>query len=246
MLSIFPQIFLPASHPILMFSQKNCLLCGASTNQDLCSSCDTHLPRLPDNCCPVCLKSVPVAQQCGTCLTKPPAFTRTVAALRYAFPVDAMIHAMKYRANLAIIPILTDKLIQQVRTSDLPDLIIPMPLHPLRLRERGFNQALEMGRHLSRELNTPMLIDSCQRIKHTLPQAGLPWKARQKNILNAFDCKMNLSGQHIALIDDVMTTGATLNELAKVLKKQGAGEISNWVIARAWPNLDQINPYSRF
>ncbi|MBP9870870.1 MAG: ComF family protein, partial [Nitrosomonas sp.] len=77
---------------------------------------------------------------------------------------------------------------------------------------------------------------------HTPPQTGLPWKARQKNIRQAFSCTIDLSGKHIALVDDVMTTGATLNELAKVLRKQGASEISNWVIARTLPEINQANP----
>ena len=87
-----------------------------------------------------------------------------------------------------------------------------------------------------------LLPDSCHRIKHTPPQTGLPWKARQKNIHKAFSCTIDLSGKHIAQVDDEMTTGATLNELAKVLRKQGASEISNWVIARTLPEINQANP----
>ncbi len=107
-----------------------------------------------------------------------------------------------------------------------------MPLHPNRLKERGFNQALEISRYIAKQYDLPLLADDCKRIKHTAPQMGLPWKSRQKNMRNAFACKIELRGMHVAVIDDVMTTGATLNELAKILHKQGAIEISNWVVSR--------------
>jgi len=226
--------------------QKTCALCGISTNQDLCESCTLHLPQLPANHCPICLWPVPTAEVCGACLTKPPAFTRTIAALRYTFPVDALIHSLKYQTNLAIAPILANLLIRQLKaTKSMPDVILPMPLHPIRLRERGFNQAMEISRYVSKQLGITLLPDSCSRIKHTPPQTGLPWKDRQKNIRKAFSCKMDLSGKHVALVDDVMTTGATLNELAKVLRQQGACEISNWVIARTLPGIHQTGSHTQ-
>ncbi len=228
-----------------IFSQKNCVLCSVPAKQDLCEPCYNHLPQLPLNHCPICLWPVPTAEICGACLTKPPAFTRTLAALRYTFPVDAMIHALKYQTNLAIAPILANLLITRlIATERMPDIIIPMPLHRVRLRERGFNQAMEISRYISKHMRIVLLPDSCQRIKHTPPQTGLPWKDRQKNIRKAFSCKIDLSGKHVALVDDVMTTGATLNELAKVLRKQGATEISNWVIARTLPEKNQIGRYT--
>jgi ComF family protein len=190
---------------------------------------------------------VPTAEICGACLAKPPAFTRTIAALRYTFPIDALIHTLKYQSNLAIAPILANLLITRLKglkaTERMPDIIIPMPLHPVRLRERGFNQAMEISRYISKHMGIVLLPDSCQRIKHTPPQTGLPWKDRHKNIRKAFSCKIDFSGKHVALVDDVMTTGATLNELAKALKKQGATEISNWVIARTLPEINQIGPH---
>lgn len=228
-----------------LFNEKNCVLCGIGAQHDLCALCAEHLPQLPTAHCPVCLWPVPTSEICGTCLTKPPAFTRSIAAVRYAFPVDALIHAFKYRGNLAIAPILANLLMPQLETTiTLPDVMIPMPLHPIRLRERGFNQALEISRYLSKQLHIALLPDSCNRIKHTPPQTGLPWKDRQKNIRKAFDCKIDLSGKHIAIVDDVMTTGATLNELAKILRRQGAAEISNWIIARTIREINPIDPYT--
>ncbi|PTN13058.1 ComF family protein [Nitrosomonas aestuarii] len=138
--------------------------------------------------------------------------------------------------QLAIAPILAELLIDKLKSQALtesPDLIIPMPLHSKRLQERGFNQALEISRYVARKINITLSSDSCERIKNTPPQTGLSWKARNKNVQNAFRCKTDLSGKHVAVIDDVMTTGATLNALAQQLRKKGAAKISNWIITRA-------------
>lgn len=228
-----------------ILTPKNCLLCGIAAQQDFCEPCYHDLPQLPAHRCPICLWPVPTAETCGACLRKPPAFTRTIAALRYTFPADALIHALKYQSNLAIAPILANLLITRLKTTpEMPDIIMPMPLHPIRLRERGFNQAMEISRHIAKQMGIALLPDSCSRVKHTPPQTGLPWKERQKNIRKAFSCKMDLSDKHVALVDDVMTTGASLNELAKALRKRGAAEISNWVIARALPQIKPIGPYA--
>lgn len=217
------------------FSQRNCLLCGASSEGDLCNPCRNQLPQIPTNHCPICLLPVTKSLICGACLAKPPAYTRIVAALHYTFPVDALIHSLKYRSNLVIAPILANLLIETIDISDSPDFIIPMPLHPIRLRERGFNQAVEIGRTISKKRKISMLPDSCVRVRNTPFQAGLRWKERKKNIRNAFVCKVDLSGKHVAILDDVMTSGATINEMAKVLRQQGAASINGWVVARALP-----------
>lgn len=226
-------------------TQKSCLLCDAISGEDFCTACYRDLPQLTTSHCPVCLWPVPTSEICGACLKKPPAFTRTLAALRYTFPADALIHALKYHNHLAIAPILADLFIARLKTMEsMPDVIVPMPLHPIRLRERGFNQAMEISRRIAKQTGIALLPDGCNRIKHTVPQTGLPWKERQKNIHRAFSCKINLSGKHVAIVDDVMTTGATLNELAKELRRQGAIEISNWVIARTLPEKSRIGTYT--
>jgi ComF family protein len=231
---------------VRILTQKNCLLCGIAAYQDFCMPCYHDLPQLPANHCPICLWPAPTAETCGACLRKPPAFTRTIAALHYTFPADALIHALKYQSNLAIAPILANLLITRLKAiTETPDVIMPMPLHPIRLRERGFNQAMEISRHIAKQMGIVLLPDSCSRVKHTPPQTGLPWKERQKNIRKAFSCKMDLSGKHVALVDDVMTTGASLNELAKALRKRGAAEISNWVVARALPEIKPVGRYTR-
>lgn len=230
---------------MVILSDKNCVLCGADADQYICTPCFNDLPQLPANHCPICLWPVPTNEICGSCLNNPPAFTRTIAAMRYSFPVDALVQSLKYRANLTLAPILAQLLVISLHAAKTkPDVIVPMPLHPLRLRERGFNQAMEIGRYVAKRLNIPLFPDCCKRIKHTQPQAELPWKQRQKNIRKAFDCTIDLSGKHIAVVDDVMTTGATLNELASVLRKQGALEISNWIIARTLPEKKQTDPFS--
>lgn len=118
--------------------------------------------------------------------------------------------------------------------ADMPkiDLLMPMPMHSARLKVRGFNQALELARLMSKSTNIPLDYSSCQRVRFTPPQASLPLKERIKNIRGAFSCQQNLHGKNIAIIDDVMTSGASLNELAKTLKEAGAAHVECWVIAR--------------
>jgi ComF family protein len=120
--------------------------------------------------------------------------------------------------------------------AEMPDLIIPMPLHPKRLQERGFNQSLEVARIVSEKLNVKLDHSVCERIKLSPPQASLPLKERVKNMKGAFNCNRPLHGQSIIVIDDVMTTGASLNSLAKALKKAGARRVECWVIARTLAN----------
>ena len=227
-------------------SKRNCLLCGVLSKQDLCIACRDNLPLIPLNHCPICLLPVATSLTCGACLKKPPAFTRTIAALHYTFPIDALIHALKYHSNLAIAPVLAKLLLEKTYTTEPPDFIIPMPLHPVRLRERGFNQALEIARQLSSNNKIELLPNTCARVRNTPSQTGLPWKDRQKNIRDAFSCKMDFSSMHIAIVDDVMTTGSTLNELAKVLRNSGATKVSGWVVARALPELNKTTINTNF
>lgn len=217
------------------FARKNCLLCGASGESELCDPCQKQLPRMASNHCPVCSLPAELPHICGICLTNPPAYTRILAAFHYAFPVDALIHALKYRSNFAVASMLANLLIERIGILDPPDFIIPMPLHAVRLRERGFNQAVEIGRHIAKKYQLKLLLDSCMRVRNTPFQTGLPWQERSKNVRNAFACDMDLSGKHVVILDDVMTSGATINELAKVLRQQGAETIDGWVVARAVP-----------
>jgi ComF family protein len=169
---------------------------------------------------------------CGACLRHPPAFDFTRTAFRYGFPVDRLLHAFKYGGDLTLAETLALPLARCASTAPQPDLLLPMPLHPSRLKERGFNQALEIARPLARWLDLPLAADGCRRIRDTPSQAGMKWKERQRNVRGAFVCELELKGKSVAIVDDVMTTGATLNEISRVLKARGAAEVSAWVVAR--------------
>ncbi len=208
-----------------------CLLCGAaSRNGIFCPACETDLPYLTASHCPVCAAPTAGADVCGRCLKDPPNFQRTVACFAYTFPLDKLVQALKYGEQLVLVNSLADKLAQRVDAR--PDYLVPMPLHPVRLRERGFNQSMELARRVGYKLSIPVLSDACQRVRDTPPQTALSWKERGKNIRHAFACMQDLSGKSVAVVDDVMTSGASLNELALTLRHAGASEVSAWVVAR--------------
>lgn len=214
-----------------------CLLCGASSCNGLwCGDCEAALPYLSVPCCPVCALPTPGGDTCGHCLRHTPNFNRTVAAFAYAFPLDKMVQALKYGEQLVLVNILADKLAQRVDSR--PDCIFPMPLHPARLRERGFNQSWELARRVGDKLHIPVLHDACRRVRDTPPQAALPWKERSKNMRSAFICTRDLSGKSVAVVDDVMTSGASLNELALTLRNAGAWEVHAWVVTRTLPHTN--------
>lgn len=212
---------------------QTCLLCGDRAGAvALCAPCRHDLPWQTGPSCPVCALPTPGGEVCGACLKHPPAFDRTLAALQYHFPLDALLRRYKYAGLLAAADLLGSLLAAQVATDQRPDLLIPMPLHPQRMQERGFNQALEIARSVSRHLGIPLATQACARTRHTPPQAGLTLLARRKNLRGAFECVEDLSGKHIALLDDVMTTGASLDALAQCVKQAGADQVQCWVVAR--------------
>ncbi len=210
---------------------QHCLLCNAAAPAPaLCADCYAELPWLPDAHCPQCALPTHHGRLCGTCLAHPPRFSAVSAAFTYDWPLAPLIHHYKYAGNLALARLFARALTSQLAGS--VDLIIPMPLAPRRLRERGFNQALEIARHVSRTTGIELAAAACRRVREAAPQAALPWEERAKNIRGAFVCDMDLTGRRVAVIDDVLTTGATLNELARNLRKAGAIEIQGWVVAR--------------
>ena len=227
---------------------QQCLLCGADggTGRDkpsefaVCHDCAADLPLLFGHCCPRCALPIPESASaysiCGQCLKSPPHFDATQAAYRYGFPTDKLIQALKYHRRLASADFLADALLalpMDAQAHETPDVILPVPLSAQRLAERGFNQAVELARPLAQRLNVRLELGAVRRARHTTPQAQLPWKARAKNIRHAFECDVDLTGKTIWVVDDVMTTGATLNELARVLKLHGARRVENRVVARA-------------
>lgn len=212
-----------------------CVLCGAFNREGIwCAACDAELPRLGAAHCPVCALPSPGGAACGRCLRHTPGFAHTVAAFAYAFPVDKLIQAAKFSGQLVLIERLADALAQCIHTR--PDGIVAMPLHPLRLRERGFNQSLLLAQRIAQQLHIPLLKEACARKRNTSPQSTLPWQERGKNMRQAFACSSDLSGRHIAIVDDVMTTGSSIEELARTLRQAGAREVSAWVVARTLPH----------
>lgn len=200
-----------------------------------CAACDATLPYLVAPHCPVCALPTPTGETCGHCLSHPPLFARTTAAYAYAFPLAQLIQEMKYHERLALADTFAEKLSQRIDKDSLPDYVIPMPLHPAKLRERGFNQSLLLAAELARRHDLELLANACQRVRDTPPQSALPWKERNKNMRDAFRCDVDLTGKRVALVDDVLTTGASLNALAKAVRKQGASRIEAWVVARTLP-----------
>ncbi len=145
-----------------------------------------------------------------------------------------MVQALKYQSRLAVAAYFTG-LLENCGPLDGIDLIVPMPLHRRRLQERGFNQAVELARPLARKWALPIELAAVERCLDTQPQAGLPWAARRANLRGAFACHGKLAGGSVLVIDDVMTTGATLDALAQVLRQNGAERVSNLVVARTLP-----------
>jgi len=213
---------------------RRCVLCDAPTRDErICAGCEAELPRLPLARCAVCAVPLVSGTVCGACLQKPPSFDRVSAAFTYDFPIDALIHAFKYGRRLALAPVLGEALAGAGAPD--ADVLVPMPLAPRRLSERGINQALEMARFVSRRHGIPIIATGCRKVIETPPQAALPWRVRAKNVRRAFVCNADFSGLRVAVIDDVLTTGATLNELARVLRKAGAVRVAGRVLARTLP-----------
>jgi ComF family protein len=220
---------------------QDCVLCGragtyrphSAGHAMLCAECHADLPYLPQPGCPVCALPTAGGTLCGRCIANPPQFDATIAALAYRYPVEPLMQFYKYRSGVAIGALLGELLDAAVPAVPDIDCIACIPLFRKRLAERGFNQALEIARPLAKARGLALRSDLAVRVRHTGAQADLPFTARRKNVRGAFACLEDLSGLRIAVVDDVMTTGATLDEFAKTLKKRGAVRVENWVVARA-------------
>ena len=236
-----------------------CLLCGDLGHQEhdlaLCKPCLADLPILGETCLSCAnplesrferlesfLEESPLLQirHCGQCLQYKPYFDHSLAFFPYAHPFDYFIHAIKFRSKLAITSLLGKLMAQQISSTvklldEMPDALLPVPLHPSRQRERGYNQSLELARPIAKQLQIPILNDLAQRTKATPPQSSLPLRQRKQNLKDAFIINYSVKDRHIAIIDDVMTTGTTVNALAKKLKQAGAQRVSIWCLCRAEP-----------
>lgn len=220
---------------LAMCLPNSCLLCGSDSPAVLCQDCAEDLPALPPGRCPRCAQPTFRSEHCGACLARPFHFCRSTALYRYDFPLDRLVHGLKYGGQLPLASWFGLQLADALAGSPF-DRIIPMPLHAARLAHRGFNQSAEIAKPVGCGLGVPVDLRSCRRTRPTALQAGLPLAERAGNVRGAFECVADLTGQHILLIDDVMTSGATLDECARVLKLHGAAEVHAAVIARALRN----------
>ena len=220
-----------------------CLLCRApgAEGRELCADCARDLPW-NRSCCARCALPLPPAgtaadgRICGHCLHHPPAFDRLLAPFRYAYPLDGLVTRFKFRHDLAAGALLAD-LMAEARSgdgADRPDLAVPVPLHVRRLRERGYNQSLELAKRLAPALGLRIDPDALVRRRATAAQSELDAAERHRNVRDAFVADpARVRDRRIALVDDVATTGATVEECARALRTAGARAVSVWVVARA-------------
>lgn len=215
----------------LLFSPR-CRLCGdrAATRLDLCPACQRDLPWL-GSACPLCTRPLPEhsTTPCGGCLRHPPVLTRAHAAFRYDGAIAALIQRFKFDGDLAAGRLLSQLLAAAMHDRALPGTLLPVPLHRRRLRERGFNQAAELARRLPGRL----LHDRVRRVRATPPQSRLGARARRRSPGAAFAITGRPLPDAVTIVDDVITTGATADSLARCLARAGVGEIHLVCLASA-------------
>lgn len=226
-----------------MLLPPRCVLCGQPSDSIcICGPCNRDLPRAEAQCYQ-CGLPLPAGhgKTCGQCLRNPPFYDHTVSPMPYTFPIDQLVRALKFHRQLAEGRVLSHLLCEHVMADacSLPDHLIPVPLHHRRMIKRGFNQAFELASYAGGMLGIPLQITGLRRKRNTRAQSGLSRKQRHRNVRGAFYWKGQQSpGRHVALIDDVMTTGTTVSECARVLKLAGAERVDVWVPARAIPAQD--------
>ncbi|MDC9724617.1 MAG: ComF family protein [Gammaproteobacteria bacterium] len=209
-----------------------CRLCGSPSQEyPLCCACINDLPLLGP-ACPRCAMPTTQGQLCGQCLSHPPEQDQSISLFRYHEPIKRLIADLKYHDKLYLTQLFAHLMSKKLIHSPLPHCLIPIPLHPKRLRQRGYNQSLELANSLSKQLNIPVSNRYLSRIINTPPQASLPFKQRKSNIQHAFKLMSSNLPSHIALVDDVLTTGHTANIAAKLLRQKGIKIIEVWTIAR--------------
>lgn len=220
--------------PLPWLFTLRCMVCGepGTDGRDLCTACHAALPW-QGPACVRCALPIPQPGQCGQCLQTPPPLGEVHAVFDYAFPLDRLLPRLKFHRDFAAGRVLTQCMADRLASLPRPDALIPIPLHRGRLRSRGYDQALELARPLARALQVPLLGNALQRTKTTTAQSRLDADARQRNLRGAFVATSGASlPAHVVLLDDVMTTGATLHAAARVLHQAGVGRVDAWVCAR--------------
>ena len=216
---------------------ERCSLCRQASPGPVCADCREDLPW-NRHACPACARpqeSGP-GHLCASCAETPPPFDAGWSAFRYQTPIDLAVQGLKYNAGFRSAHWLGLEMARALaqRPQPLPQLLLPVPLHAGRLRRRGYNQALELARAMGRVLSVEVDIRSARRLRPTADQIGKSAAERRRNVKGAFSVDAaRLDGRHIALVDDVMTTGSTLAELARACRKAGAARIEVWTAARA-------------
>lgn len=239
-------------HPLRLWSRalvrallpSTCALCGALGDDVICAPCHAHYVAPRRVRCPACANPVaPGASLCAACLACPPEFDATVTAVDYGSPLDQLVLQLKFGGRLALAPWFAQMLRDAVLARPglaLPDVLCPVPLGPRRLVERGFNQALEIARPLAASLGIELAARLARRAQETAAQSGVAPAQRRQNVRNAFmvasDWLERIEGRHVGVVDDVMTSGHTLAELAATLKRSGAVRVTNFVFARTPPH----------
>jgi ComF family protein len=215
-----------------------CLLCGGAgdAGQDLCAGCRADLP-LNHSACARCALPLPSpAPLCGRCLKHPPPWSAAAAPLVYADPVDRLLLRYKFAGQLPAGALLAELMaagLERHRACAAVDLVVPVPLHASRLAERGYNQAWELARQVARSLERPADPRVLERTRATTAQAGLTATARRRNVRDAFRARPAVRGLRVALVDDVVTTGATVRAATLALRAAGAVDVVVWAVARA-------------
>lgn len=216
---------------------RRCVLCGrpGHADRDLCLGCQSELPWNRTACmlCGAMLETESTI--CGPCLRRPPPFARSHIPFRYEAPLDYLLPRLKFQQKLYLAPLLANLMAEAIRERDapLPEVLLPVPLHAGRLRERGYNQALELARPLSRQLRIPLDLRLCTRQRDTLAQTSLKGAERRQNLRGAFVVSAADPPRHVAIVDDVVTTGATVEEMARTLRRAGVEVVEVWACARA-------------
>lgn len=218
-----------------LLAPARCHWCGAAGAGVACEGCREALPW-NEPACPTCALPLAVRDSaCARCLGRPPPQDRAWAAFRYAEPVARQIVRLKFRARLAPADVLGALMAGRLarRPAPLPELLLPVPLHPQRLRRRGYNQALELARALARRLPLRLCASAARRVRPTGEQTRLDAAQRRRNVRGAFAVDAEVRGRHVAVLDDVITTGATIEELARAARAAGAAQVEVWAAARA-------------
>ncbi|HXD84146.1 MAG TPA: ComF family protein [Rudaea sp.] len=215
----------------------HCLLCGlrSDTTRDLCAACAGDVVR-NRVCCPRCALPLDApAPLCGECLQSEPPFAAAFVPFVYASPLDQLETRFKFGRSLAAGRVLSELWIDVARENPpaIPQVLIPVPLHPARLRERGYNQALELAKPVARAFAISLHNDVLERTRATPAQSNLDADARHKNLRGAFAVNAASLPQHVVVFDDVMTTGTTLRECARTLVRAGVERVDVWALARA-------------